>query len=53
MGIKFYAIVSAQNIIGSSVFSAQGTGAVILTIPDAPINVLNIPSITNANQIGI
>lgn len=52
-GSSVVAIVSAQNSIGSSVFSTQGSGAVILTIPNAPINVQNVANITNAYQIGI
>ena len=33
--------------------SPEGTGAIILTIPDAPINFLNVPSITASSQIGL
>ena len=33
--------------------SAAGNGGIILTIPDAPVNLANAPLITRSNQIGI
>jgi len=40
-------MIVAGNIVGNSPNSPIGNGAVILTVPDAPINLANIPSITN------
>jgi len=45
--------VIAINIKGSSISSDAGNGGVILTYPDAPINVQNIASLTNANTIAL
>ena len=42
-----------MNIKGSSPMSSVGTGALILTNPDAPLNLRNVPSVTLATQIGI
>ena len=33
--------------------SAAGNGGIILTNPDAPVNLANAPLITRSNQIGI
>jgi Fibronectin type III domain len=55
-GVPVYAIVSAINIVGPSVFSAQtldADAAIILTNPDAPINLVNVPSITSATKVGL
>jgi hypothetical protein len=38
-GASIYAKVIATNIYGDSTTSSTGNGAVILTSPDAPINV--------------
>jgi hypothetical protein len=40
--------VTAINIIGSSPQSDEGNGAIILTNPDAPLNLQNVPTITAA-----
>jgi len=40
--------VSASNSYGSSIESGSDNGAVILTVPDAPVNVVNVPSLTAA-----
>lgn len=45
-GSSVYATVSSTNIVGYSEISNSGNGAIILTNPDAPINLVNVPSIT-------
>jgi hypothetical protein len=48
--------VSAINIVGPSGFSTQTTvlaAAIILTNPDAPKNLVNVPSVTTATQVGL
>jgi hypothetical protein len=45
--------VIATNIKGSSLQSLSGNGAVILTVPEAPILLSNVPSITSGTQIGL
>lgn len=55
-GVGVYAIVSAINIVGPSVFSVPTVTAdagIILTNPDAPLNLLNVPSVTSATQVGL
>lgn len=52
-GSSIYAILSATNIVGESLFSVEGNGAVILTNPDRPVNLQNEPTITKASQIGV
>lgn len=52
-GASIYAKVSATNVIGTSAASTSGNGAVMLTSPDAPINLVNVPAITSASQIGL
>lgn len=37
-GSSIHAIVMATNLYGDSVYSEDGNGAIILTIPDMPIN---------------
>lgn len=43
----------ATNSYGDSSVSVAGNGAIILTVPDAPIDLVDVPAITNANQIGL
>jgi hypothetical protein len=38
--------VSAQNIIGTSPFSVVGSGAIILTYPDAPLSLTKVTDLT-------
>ena len=45
--------VIAKNIYGSSDFSAVGDGATIKLVPDAPLNLQNLPDITTATRIGL
>jgi hypothetical protein len=40
-GTSVYAKVTAINVMGSSVASSAGNGAVITREPDAPTNVIN------------
>jgi hypothetical protein len=42
-GSQVFAKVRAINIIGPSEYSQQGNGAIILTNPDAPWNLENVP----------
>lgn len=46
-GASVYAKIIAGNIVGYSPDSQVGNGAVILTVPDQPINVANDATITN------
>jgi hypothetical protein len=39
-GSSIYARIVATNILGSSYVSEEGNGAIILTYPDAPINLV-------------
>ena len=43
----------AINIIGASEYSKEGNGAIILTNPDAPWDLENVPEITAKHQIGL
>ena len=52
-GSSIYATVTATNLFGNSLVSTVGNGALILTIPDAPLNLSNVPSITSGYQIGL
>jgi hypothetical protein len=45
--------VQAHNAYGSTEVSEPGNGAVLVRVPDAPINVANDQTTTNADQIGI
>ena len=47
-GSSIYVKVTARNIIGDSLQSTEGNGAIILTIPDAPTGLANVPTITAA-----
>jgi hypothetical protein len=53
--LKGYSInirVIASNAYGDSLTSDSGNGAVIVLVPDAPINLTNDPSITRDSVIG-
>lgn len=52
-GTSVYAIVQARNVIGDSEFSAEGNGSVILVEPDAPVNLVQLLSSSNAFQVGL
>ena len=45
--------VVAENKFGDSDLSIPGDGAVIQTVPDAPINIVNEVAITSDNKIGL
>jgi hypothetical protein len=47
-GVSIVAKVIAINIKGKSLASDSGNGAILLTIPDAPINLTNVAHLTNA-----
>lgn len=53
LGDQINAKVIAYNAYGDSVESAVGGGAVIQLVPDAPINFVNVPSITRDTVIGL
>lgn len=52
-GSEIWARVKAFNIIGESIFSVPGNDAVILSVPSAPTNLVDVPEITNGFQIGL
>lgn len=41
-GSSIYVIISSTNVYGESIYSSVGNGAVILTIPDAPVSFANV-----------
>lgn len=47
-GHSIWATVTAVNFYGDSIVSLAGNGAIILTEPDAPINLSDVPSVTKA-----
>jgi hypothetical protein len=48
-GVEIYARVTAINVYGSSLTSDAGNNAIILTVPDKPVNLVNVPSVTLAH----
>jgi hypothetical protein len=52
LGNIVFAKVIAYNYYGDSATSQVGSGAVIVLVPDAPINLINDPTITNSFRIG-
>lgn len=52
-GSSIYAKVSATNTYGTSTYSLSGNGAVIVTVPDAPVSIQNNEAVTTVNKIGI
>ena len=52
-GNSVMAKVIANNFYGDSSFSPAGNGAIMIIIPDAPINLINDLSVTNRNRIGL
>lgn len=48
-GASVYATITAVNSYGDSEVSTPGNGAEILTTPDVPIGLANVPAVTNAN----
>jgi hypothetical protein len=47
-GDSVYAKVLATNVKGSSTYSLQGNGGIILRVPDIPDNLRDMPDVTNA-----
>ena len=43
----------ATNVKGDSEVSLSGNGGKIIRVPDAPLNLINVPSVTSATQIGL
>lgn len=52
-GSSVYSTVIATNIYGDSVVSSAGNGGVIMTYPDAPLNVVENLSARTASTLGI
>jgi len=52
-GSSIWAKVAASNVYGISDYSEEGNGAIILTVPDAPIQLSNNPLVTTMSRIGI
>jgi hypothetical protein len=52
-GSSIYAKVSATNSYGTSTHSNAGNGAVIVTVPDAPVAIQNNMAVTTVNKVGI
>jgi hypothetical protein len=48
-GESVYAKVMAINIIGNSLISGEGNGAIILTVPDSPTDLANVPATTSSS----
>jgi hypothetical protein len=46
-------MIYAYNMYGDSEPSPMGNGAKIVLVPDAPLDLRNEPTITNAFQIGL
>jgi hypothetical protein len=47
-GSSVYATLQAFNYIGGSHVSEEGNGAIIIIVPDPPVGLQNVPSITDA-----
>lgn len=52
-GDSVWAKVTATNVIGDSITSAEGNNAVLLTYPDAPVNLADDETVTDATTIGM
>jgi len=50
-GSSIFAKVYATNLYGNSLVSEIGNGAIILTKPDAPHTLANVPAQTSASRI--
>jgi len=53
LGDSITATVTATNMYGESSPSAEGNGAVILEIPDEPLNLQDVVEVTTAFVIGL
>jgi hypothetical protein len=52
-GSSVYAKVSATNIRGNSLQSLAGNGAILITVPDAPLLLSIDSALTTATKIGL
>jgi hypothetical protein len=52
-GSSVYVDLQAFNLIGESPVSTAGNGAIIIIVPDAPTNLINVSTITSAYQVGL
>jgi hypothetical protein len=52
-GSSVYAKITATNVKGTSDESLPGNGGVIGRVPDAPINLANVPAVTTGSSIGL
>ena len=52
-GASIFAKSYSTNIVGDSATSSEGNGAVILTYPDAPLNLANDPLVTSSIRLGL
>lgn len=52
-GTSVYAKVIAYNVYGDSLISDAGNGAVIMTVPDAPVSLAENSLLRGATQIGL
>lgn len=52
-GDSIFAKVSASNVWGESALSAAGNGAIVVTVPSPPVNLVNIPSVTSDTKIAL
>ena len=52
-GSSVFAKVIAINAVNPSVNSLPGNGAFIITNPDAPLSLINVPANTNASLISM
>ncbi len=52
-GASIHATVIASNIVGSSVSSAAGNGAMITTNPNPPSELANNPALTSSSVIAL
>lgn len=48
-GSSIYVKLTATNTVGTSPESAEGNGATILTFPDEPTGLVNLPAVTTAS----
>jgi hypothetical protein len=52
-GASVYATLTATNIMGISLVSEAGNGAEILTIPDAPVSLIEVVDQRSVSTLGI
>lgn len=52
-GSSIYATVSAINVVGTSIPSEEGNGAIIITNPGAPVSLNDVPIVTLGDRIGL